>query len=76
MTSKLKLMTMLVAGMKSVPGACEYTASTDISNTVTSQQAGIKRTGIYNLCGQRIRTSLQGLQKGIYIIDGKKVYVR
>lgn len=62
--------------MKSVPGACEYTASTDISNTVTSQQAGIKRTGIYNLCGQRIRTSLQGLQKGIYIIDGKKVYVR
>jgi endonuclease/exonuclease/phosphatase family metal-dependent hydrolase len=61
---------------KSVPGACEYTESTDISNIVAGQRVNIKQHGIYNLCGQRVGISVQGLHKGIYIIDGKKVYVK
>jgi hypothetical protein len=46
-------------------------------NTIT--QSTIGKFNIYNIAGQRIRTnvvSLEGLSKGLYIINGKKVVIK
>jgi hypothetical protein len=31
---------------------------------------------VFNLAGQRVGTSIEGLSKGLYIVNGKKVLVK
>ena len=50
------------------------TSTTAIANiTVTDATTG---GPVYNLAGQRVGTSLQGLPAGIYIVNGQKMVVR
>lgn len=50
------------------------TSTTAIANiTVTDANTG---GTVYNLAGQRVGTSLQGLPAGIYIVNGRKMVVR
>lgn len=52
---------------------------TGIDNlTIDGKKIVIRDNDIYNLQGQRVRrgTSLEGLAKGIYVINGKKVLVK
>ena len=59
------------------------TVTIDLS-TVTSleerlaitEKAGIEGKNVYNLKGQLVGTSAARLEKGIYIIGGKKVVIR
>lgn len=49
------------------------------TTTGISQVEGIKQTlqgKVYNLQGQCVGSSLQGLSKGVYIINGKKVIIK
>ena len=49
------------------------------TTTGISQVEGIKQAlqgKVYNLQGQCIGSSLQGLSKGVYIINGKKVIIK
>lgn len=49
------------------------------TTTGISQVEGIKKAlqgKVYNLQGQCVGSSLQGLSKGVYIINGKKVIIK
>ena len=55
------------------------TLSFSYSTTGISQVEGIKKAlqgKVYNLQGQCVGSSLQGLSKGVYIINGKKVIIK
>ena len=55
------------------------TLSFSYTTTGISQVEGIKkalRGKVYNLQGQFVGSSLQGLSKGVYIINGKKVIIK
>lgn len=54
-------------------------SATDIDEfTVDGKKVIIVGDGVYNLQGQRVRegSSLEGLAKGVYIVNGKKVLVK
>ncbi|MDD6854373.1 MAG: hypothetical protein PUD58_08760, partial [Prevotella sp.] len=59
-----------------------YLDGEEIASTSTTAIANITvadaTTGgtVYNLAGQRVGTSLQGLPAGIYIVNGRKMVVR
>ena len=36
----------------------------------------LKGKGVYNLRGQYVGQGVEGLQKGLYIVDGKKVIIK
>lgn len=46
------------------------------TTTGISQVEGIVQGKVYNLQGQCVGSSLQGLSKGVYIINGKKVIIK
>ena len=55
------------------------TLSFSYTTTGISQVEGIKKAlqgKVYNLQGQCVGSSLQGLSKGVYIINGKKVIIK
>lgn len=55
------------------------TLSFSYTTTGISQVEGIKKAlqgKVYNLQGQCVGSSLQGLSKGAYIINGKKVIIK
>ena len=55
------------------------TLSFSYTTTDISQVEGIKKAlqgKVYNLQGQYVGSSLQGLSKGVYIINGKKVIIK
>lgn len=55
------------------------TLSFTYQTTGISQIEGIKqalRGKVYNLQGQYVGSSLQGLSKGVYMINGKKVIIK
>ena len=55
------------------------TLSFSYTTTGISQVEGIKQAlqgKVYNLQGQCVGSSLQGLSKGVYIINGKKVIIK
>lgn len=55
------------------------TLSFSYTTTGISQVEGIKKAlqgKVYNLQGQFVGSSLQGLSKGVYIINGKKVIIK
>lgn len=55
------------------------TLSFTYQTTGISQIEGIKQAlqgKVYNLQGQYVGSSLQGLSKGVYIINGKKVIIK
>ena len=55
------------------------TLSFSYTTTGISQVEGIKKAlqgKVYNLQGQCVGSSLQGLSKGIYIVNGKKVIIK
>ena len=55
------------------------TLSFTYQTTGISQIEGIKQAlqgMVYNLQGQYVGSSLQGLSKGVYIINGKKVIIK
>ena len=55
------------------------TLSFTYQTTGISQVEDIKkalRGKVYNLQGQYVGSSLQGLSKGVYIINGKKVIIK
>ena len=59
--------------MSLVTLAFEYTA-TGISNIETSNK--VLAGKVFNLNGQLVGTSTQNLNKGIYIVNGKKVIIK
>nr|WP_294854886.1 subtilase [Prevotella sp.] len=62
------------ADMSRVTLSFSYSTTTGIS-----QVEGIKQAlqgKVYNLQGQCVGSSLQGLSKGVYIINGKKVIIK
>lgn len=62
------------ADMSLVTLSFSYSTTTGIS-----QVEGIKKAlqgKVYNLQGQCVGSSLQGLSKGVYIINGKKVIIK
>ena len=55
------------------------TLSFSYTTTGISQVEGIKKAlqgKVYNLQGQCVGSSLQGLSKGVYIVNGKKVIIK
>ena len=52
----------------------------DMSNATAietvRQVEALKGKGVYNLRGQYVGQGVEGLQKGLYIIDGKKVIIK
>ena len=53
----------------------DITTATNI-NPVLDKDAGNKDGNVYNLQGMKVGKSLNGLQKGIYIVNNKKYIVR
>ncbi len=49
--------------------------STSVTEIAVPGQ-NIKHNGVYNLSGLRVAETVEGLQPGIYVVDGKKVYVK
>ena len=52
----------------------------DMSNATAietvRQVESLKGKGVYNLRGQYVGQGVEGLQKGLYIVDGKKVIIK
>lgn len=44
--------------------------------TVTATDAVAQKRGVYTLNGQRLADTTEGLSKGVYVVDGRKVVVR
>ncbi len=62
--------------MAEVSIALAYSATDGIDNLPVAEQATVGDQRVYNLKGQYVGNSLQGLSKGIYITNGKKVVVK
>jgi hypothetical protein len=55
----------------------DMSAATSIEERVAiTEKAGIEGMNVYNLKGQLVGTSAARLEKGIYIVNGKKVVIR
>lgn len=54
----------------------EMSNTTGISTVIDGQEVDVTYGRVYNLNGQYVGTSLNGLQKGIYVVNGKKVVVK
>lgn len=70
---KLSRVSLLIDGMEdSTTGIADIHGSTDC----TSYKRGIE--GVFNMNGQMVRRScsLEGLPKGIYVVNGKKIIIR
>lgn len=63
----------LTADMSLVKIAFEY-GTTGISQVNTAEKALVGK--VFNLNGQLVGTSTEGLAKGVYIVNGKKVIVK
>ena len=44
--------------------------------TVTAASTTAEKQGVYNLSGQRLGDTVEGLSKGVYIVNGRKVVVK
>ena len=62
------------ADMSLVTLSFSYSTTTGISQVEDIKQA--LQGKVYNLQGQCVGSSLQGLSKGVYIINGKKVIIK
>ena len=60
--------------MSLVKLAFTYDASTGINQVETAKKA--LEGKVFNLNGQLVGTSTEGLAKGIYIVNGKKVIIK
>ena len=72
-SGKPSLVSLLIDGVEdSTTGIADIHCSTDC----TSYKRGIE--GVFNINGQMVRRScsLEGLPKGMYIVDGKKIIIR
>lgn len=68
-----KSISLLIDGVEdSTTGIDDIHGSTDC----TSYKRGIE--GVFNMNGQMVRRScsLEGLSKGMYVVDGKKIIIR
>ena len=55
----------------------DMSSATSIEERVAiTEKAGIEGKNVYNLKGQLVGTSAARLEKGIYIIEGKKIVIR
>ncbi|MCM1164173.1 MAG: hypothetical protein NC339_08000 [Muribaculaceae bacterium] len=63
----------LVADISLVTVAIDYSGSTAIEDIVATSAT---QAGVWNLKGQRVADSLEGLSTGVYITNGKKVLVK
>ena len=55
----------------------DMSAATSIEERVAiTEKASIEGMNVYNLKGQLVGTSAARLEKGIYIVNGKKVVIR
>lgn len=63
----------LTTDMSGVKIAFEY-GTTGISQVNTAEKALVGK--VFNLNGQLVGTSTEGLAKGVYIVNGKKVIVK
>ena len=62
-------------GMETI--TIDMSAVTSIEERVAiTEKAGIEGKNIYNMKGQLVGTSAARLEKGIYIVGGKKVVIR
>ena len=52
-----------------------YSTNGGIKKIETAEQKSVD-TRVYNLNGQYVGTTLNGLSKGVYIVNGKKVVVK
>ena len=62
--------TTITAPMDGVAVSLDYRGVTD---GIVRPAAGPRAAGVYTISGQYVGTSLDNLQKGIYIVNGKKV---
>ena len=72
-SGKPNLVSLLIDGVEdSTTGIADIHCSTDC----TSYKRGIE--GVFNINGQMVRRScsLEGLPKGMYVVDGKKIIIR
>ena len=72
-SGKPSLVSLLIDGVEdSTTGIADIHCSTDC----TSYKRGIE--GVFNINGQMVRRScsLEGLPKGMYVVDGKKIIIR
>ena len=44
--------------------------------TIKAPETKVQHPGVYSLSGQRLGNSTEGLQKGVYVVDGRKVVIK
>jgi hypothetical protein len=49
---------------------------TAIDEVWTDESITAGRTGVYTLSGQYVGKTIEGLPAGLYIVDGKKMFVK
>ena len=49
---------------------------TSINEAYTDEPISAGRTGVYTLSGQYVGKTIEGLPTGLYIVDGKKLFVK
>lgn len=55
----------------------DFSSVTSVEDRLAiTEKAGIEGKNVYNLKGQLVGTSAARLEKGIYIIEGKKIVIR
>ena len=55
---------------------CSYQISSTTNSINDITYGNTKSTDTYNMLGQKVGNSLEGLPKGVYIMNGKKSVVR
>ena len=51
-------------------------ATSDPSTGIVNLENANANTTVYSIDGKSIKTSLNNLEKGLYIVNGKKVYIK
>lgn len=78
--SNLRIVTLLIDGSTGeIMNAAQTPVIYDAEVAIDEQPASRQPFNIYNIAGTVVRrqaTSLQGLRKGVYVIDGKKIVVQ
>lgn len=78
--SNLRIVTLLIDGSTGeIMNAAQTPVIYDAEVAIDEQPASRQPFNIYNIAGAVVRrqaTSLQGLRKGVYVIDGKKIVVQ